>query len=215
MKASLLHLLRPGAIAAAALGSLFLGACANDRAVSRIALHTAQSVAGYDAAVSRKVAAEKAFYQRELTDLRQILGGIPSDEVLGLAEARQPAQTELERLQNSLPYGRVVTSAQRDARILADRIINGSSPAAMEALVSYVDAGVSAEQADVLDFIKRQRALANDFQAGLAPIKQQQDQLKALRNAMTQLAAKPSLGDQIKIASEFAKAVKEQLDSKK
>jgi hypothetical protein len=85
----------------------------------------------------------------------------------------------------------------------------------MEALVSYVDAGVSAEQADVLDFIKRQRALANDFQAGLAPIKQQQDQLKALRNAMTQLAAKPSLGDQIKIASEFAKAVKEQLDSNK
>jgi hypothetical protein len=204
--------LSPHFIPQAALAlSILLSGCAADREAGRIAIHTAQNIAAYDQVVSQKVAAEKAFYQQQLGTLREILGGV-SDITEPMTTPEAAAK---EKLQRTLSYGRIITTAQRDARIAADRIIVSAKPTGMEQLVTYIDKGVAQEQADLLDFIKRQRSLANDFRASLVPIKQQQEELKALRTSLTQLAAKPTLFDQLKLAIDFGQAVKKELENKK
>jgi hypothetical protein len=192
-----------------ALGAVILTGCASDRAVSKIAIHAAQNVAAYDAEVSNKVAAEKAFYQSQTASLRKILGGVSAPV------ADDPEATELARLRSSLPYGRIETVGHREARIMADRIAAGSTPATMEELINYIESGVAREQTDLLDFIQRQRTLAGEFQKSLIPIEQQKEQLKQLRNSLTQLAAKPKLGDQLKLAIEFGRAIQEEIKKQK
>src|SRR4029077_12391714 len=100
--------------------------------------------------------------------------------------ATRPAATSIpdadtEKIKKSLPYGRIITHAQRDARVLAEQISTGGGPLAMEALINYVDAGVTSEQEDVLALIERQRALATSLSAGLEPINQQKQKLEEIR----------------------------------
>src|SRR5204863_7163545 len=87
----------------------------------------------------------------------------PPDAGKPVANDAKPATTptpDIVKIRKSLPYGRIITHAQRDARILAEQITTGSAPLTMEALINYVDAGVTSEQEDVLALVERQRALA-------------------------------------------------------
>ena len=117
------------------------------------------------------------------------------------------------RIHQTLPYGRIATHAQRDARIAAEQITTSQSPMVMATIMEYLDNGLNQEQGDYLDYIQRQRQLQNGFNGTLAGIAEQKQKLADVRKGLASLAATPDDITQLKMLYAFGVGVRNQLSN--
>jgi hypothetical protein len=182
--------------------TLLATSCAADRQARSTAADLTQAVLKYEKDVDAKVAAEKTFYHDQLATLRKALGG--NDAVTTLQ--RSIGQTQSDEVK-SLPYMRVVTSANRDARMAADGLITGAQPPSITAMIEYVDKGVQNEREEYLGYLERQRELTKTLGDNLQPIEQQKAKAANVRSSLAELAKPKSRFSHTKEYAKFAKEV--------
>ena len=190
------------------IAALLCVGCAADRRARSTAAELSGAVKGYQSEVDAKVAAEKKFYHDQLATLRRALGA--NDAVTQLQET---AATKPE-LPRSLPYMRVITSANRDARLASDAVV-ASKDAPMTAMIEYLEKGVSQEGAEYLSYLERQRLLMSTLGEKLEPIGQQKAKADEFGKAVDELAKSPSTLQQAKDFAKFAKEIYDQSKPKK
>lgn len=178
------------------LVSTLCAGCTADKRAALAAGHITQAVAGYESAVDTKVNAEKAFYHDQLQNLRVALGGNSA-----VSDPTDPNDRRDIRL--TLPYGRILTAANRDARILAEQIVNKPEPEGMQQIMSFVDAGVKEQQADFLGYLERQRKLVTQLSDELTPIDQQKERLATVRTQLATLSKPKSALKQVEDVVRF------------
>jgi hypothetical protein len=125
--------------------------CAADQAARQLANRTASTLVSYEGEVQRKVDAENAFYRQQLRQLREALIGYTELSQVAKGAAAGPTSgsgsttvldKEEESVKRSLLFGRIVVTAQRDARLFAEEIINSPAPGVMSQIISIASRGV-------------------------------------------------------------------------
>ena len=188
--------------------TLLCAGCAADRNARRTAADLTQAVLGYEGQVNGKVAAEKKFYHEQLATLRRTLGG--NDAVTEFSKVISAAPVE--KGVRTLPYMRVVTSANREARIAADEMIASGGLPSMAVMIQYIDNGVSHEREEYLAYLERQRQLTATLGENLQPIDQTKAKAADFRKALVELTKPKST---LKQSEEYAKFAKEVYDLSK
>jgi len=179
---------------------LFVSAgCAADRHAQQLALHVIQVTIKYEAVVDKKAAAEKTFYREQQALIHSAL--------VGKSEITSIDEEESKIIEKTLVYGRIRTSAERDARLAAEEIVSSNPPKILGHVIDYLVKGMQQDQVLYLDLLERQRRLTDNLQASLEKIDQQKEKLKNLRNGLTALATQPDISAQIKQIIEFGEAV--------
>jgi len=177
----------------AGISTLILCGCASSQKAAKLAADIGQASIAYEHEVDAKVNAEKTFYVDELVRLRQTLGG-------SMIITGQGAATNEWDVTQSLPYLRIRTRAEREARLVAEKIVVADKPEAMRAILDYADNGVTQEQSDYLGYLKRQRELVTTLSAKLADIEQQKNHLVESRKYLATLSVRTNALDQLENA---------------
>lgn len=176
--------------------------CAGDRHARQLTLDTIQTMVKYEAAVDKKVSAEKTFYCEQQSRIRTALVGKPP--IIDLDKDKV-------QVQKTLIYAQIRTSAERDARLTAEGIISSNPPKIMGSVIDFIVRGVKEDQAFYLNIVERQRRLAESLLTDLEKIDQQKERLKNVRNGLATLATQPDVLAQMKQIYEFEKAVEKEM----
>jgi hypothetical protein len=188
--------------------------CAADRQARTLAVRVDQDIAAYENAIDAKVNAENKFYRDQLETIRQYLGG---NSAITIGTNTSPSNyanlTDEGRVQKTLPFGRIITHAEHGARIESEKLIAAQKdPPVMATIIAYVGDGLNEEQSDYLDFLERQRQLADSFNSSLAKIDEQKQKLASVRKRLASLAVKPSTASQFQALFAFGEAVRNELN---
>src|SRR5258708_2607325 len=130
------------------VGILLICGCAADHHARTLAVHVDQDLVAYENAVDAKVIAENKFYRDQLGTIRKYLGG---NSPIAIGTNASPTNfanlTDEGRIQKTLPYGRIITRAEHDARIEAEKVISAEKdPPVMATIMAYVEGGLNEEQ---------------------------------------------------------------------
>lgn len=189
--------------------------CAANRDAQHLAALVSGDVTAYEKKVDEKVAAEKEFYDYQLETLRKITGGYAKlekkedkpqkNEKPGEEQGKEPRDSW------SLLYGNIRGSMERDARLLAGKIVTSEKPDFMSILIEFISSGVKEEQAMYQQTKEKQYMLTQDLLKNLEKFDAQKDRIKSVRKELTVLATDTGFFDQIKEYAEFGKKVQEQM----
>lgn len=196
-----------------------LALCCGCAVANRDAQHLASLVSGdvtaYEKQVDEKVAAEKEFYDYQLETLRKITGGYAKLEKKEDKPQKNetPGEEQVKETSDSwsLLYGNIRGSMERDARLLAGKIITSENPDFMSILIEFISSGVKEEQVMYQQTQEKQYMLTQDLLKNLEKFDTQKDRIKSVRKELTALATDTGFFDQIKEYAEFGKKVQEQI----
>lgn len=193
------------AVVVVALG-LGLAGC-GDKLAAGVASQTLKSVMTYEQSVRAKVAAERAFYttQREAIQHR-LIGYAPLAEGAG-PTGIVPAKT--------VYYGRIRTSAERDARLLGERIVISERPEILGGAIDYVARGVTDERDLRVALTQRDHELTVKLVQELEALDLQAARLALVRQRLVNLSQTPGTTDQLKALREIGSTIIKTLTEKK
>ena len=211
-----------GSILLLILLTLGLGACANSESAQQLALATLKVTATYENEVDRKIAAEKAFYKKQLENIRVSLGGNPLETGLteeelkeaqesGIKEEKEKKDEREKALKKTWLYAHIRVTAARDGLITAGNIVSKHTALARGLSVDYLEQGIQQDAASITEVRAKQAVLQESFVKALAPLNKQKKRLKEIRKRLTILAAGQGEGDRLALALSLAKALAEEM----
>jgi hypothetical protein len=168
-----------------------------DKVAGRVAAQTLKSVVTYEQSVKDKVAAERAFYTRQRETIQRRLSGYaPIDAA---ASAVEPKKT--------VYYGRIRTSAERDARLLAEKIVMSDRPEVLGSTIDYIARGVAEERELRAALTQRDRELTVRIVEELETLDLQSARLALVRQRLVGLSQQPGTMDQLRALAEIGNAI--------
>jgi hypothetical protein len=184
---------------------LGLAGC-GDKLAAGVASQTLKSVMTYEQSVRAKAAAERAFYttQREAIQHR-LVGYAP-------LTAASPTGIVPEK---TVYYGRIRTSAERDARLLGERIMISDRPEILGGAIDYVARGVTDERDLRVALTQRDRELTIRLVQELEALDLQEARLALVRQRLVNLSQTPGTADQLKALREIGSTIIKTLTEKK
>jgi uncharacterized membrane protein len=136
----------------------------------------------YDAARAAKAQAETAYYADQLRILRGALGGSFVVKEQGTIDKGVP-------IEQSIAYGRIVTSARRDAYLLAEGLgTPGGDAQSGAGLLRFLNQGLQEDREAFVQAQQRQQQLRAELLASLERIDRQETRLEAIRKELKKLA---------------------------
>jgi hypothetical protein len=178
--------------------------CARPQAQS-LAADLLRLTQSYEVDRAGKAAAETAYYRKQLQILRGALGGSNVVAQSATIETGLPVE-------QSIAYGRIVTSASRDAYLAAEAIGAGASPGT--AVLKYLDQGLADALEIYLQSHLRQHQLRTELLASLAKLDLQEARLDAVTEQLRVLKTPPKLEDTARDLFAIGRAIQKQLGEK-
>ncbi len=173
-----------------------------DAASRQLAADTMKTVDAYKTDVDNKIQAENAFYSTQEANIEDRLFGCPD------CNPEIPAD-------ESLYYNDLVVTQQREAVLLADKMINAGDKAIVTDSITYIDNGIKYEADLRKSMLTRQAKLHADLTQGLVKIQDQSNNLEIVRSQMLSLSTEPGSTDQLKALFELGKGVRDEIQSDK
>lgn len=173
-----------------------------DAASRQLAADTMKTVDAFKTDVDNKIQAEKAFYSTQEANVEDRLFGCPD------CTPKIPAE-------ESLYYNDLVVTQQREAVLLADKLINSGDKTIVTDAITYVDNGVRYEADLRTSLLTRQAKLHTDLTQGLVKIQDQSNNLEIVRSQMLSLSTEPGSTEQLKALYELGKGVRDEIQSGK
>jgi hypothetical protein len=184
--------------------ALGLAGC-GDKLAAGVASQTLKSVMTYEQSVRAKIAAERAFYttQREAIQHR-LIGYSPVSDAA-------PAGVDPSK---TVYYGRIRVSAERDARLLGERIVTSDRPEILGGAMDYVGRGVADERDLRVALTQRDRELTVRLIQELEALDLQEARLALVRQRLVSLSQQPGTTDQLKALREIGGTIIKTLTAK-
>ena len=182
--------------------SCLVTACPANKMAREVAGETLAVVAVYEKQVDKKVATERAFYRRQAAEIRNLLTGATS-----LSEDGGGESGENRDVGRSLAWGQIVNGAHRDARIVAETLINSPRPNVMASTISFVRKGVEEESAAFQVLSSRRTRLLEALLKELATIDQQKSKLAKVKKALGQLSKPSGTAGDFDLIRQFAEPI--------
>ena len=173
-----------------------------DAASRQLAADTLKTVDAYKTDVDNKIQAENAFYSTQAANIEDRLFGCPDCSPEITAE-------------QSLYYNDLVVAQQREAVLLADKMINGGDKTTVTDTITYIDNGIKYEADLRKSMLTRQAKLHADLTQGLVKIQNQSNNLEIVRSQMLSLSTEPGTTDQLKALFELGKGVRDKIQADK
>ena len=198
---------------AIAAGTAACSGC-GDTAARQLATDTLQTTVVYEKDINDKVNAEKGFYATQHDNLIQpLFGYVPVDQRTSIGAA--VSNTSDFSVTESLYYGTIVVSAQRDGVLLADKIITSNDKGSLTPLFAYLDDGVKQERDTYNALVQRQVQLSIHLSSGLSQLNAQTAKLDAVRQQLVALSQKQSTNAQLQQLIELGTGVRKILADNK
>lgn len=187
----------------AAICAMLTSACTGPQVAQDVAGQMRKLTVEYEAAVSRKAEAERLFYKNQRRLLRDLRSGTTA--------VSDPGRTGVV-VKKTVAYGRITSSALRDAILLADKLSTSPAPPPVpSSIIEFLGSGLENDSNVYLKASQHQLQLRIDLLDGLAKIEQQSQRLKAVRDELVKLETDPSLESSLKQFFVIGQAVKTQL----
>lgn len=178
-----------------------------DTAAQKLAADSASTTVAYEKQVDNKITAENGFYAAQRDNLIRALMGYQPD-ALGFSTSNVVVV-------NSIYYGTVVVSAERDARVTAEAIATSNGQKVMGPVLQYLDAGVNEEQGLYTGLSERETQISERLTQGLTPLNEQKAKLETIRARLVTLSQPLSDKDQMQQLVDLGKATQKILKSEK
>lgn len=176
-----------------------------DKLAAQVASQTLKSVVTYEQSVRAKVAAERNFYVHQREAIQHRLMGHMA-VAPGAAAQVEPART--------IYYGRIRTSAEREARLLAERIALSDRPEILGGTIDYIARGLAEERDLRVALMQRDRELTIRLATELEALDLQSARLALVRQRLVGLSQGPGTNDQLRALTEIGNAIITQLTGK-
>ena len=177
-----------------------------DTASQKLAADSTSITVAYEKQVDNKITAENGFYAAQRENLIRALMGYHPD-ASGFSTSHDVV--------NSIYYGTVVVSGERDARLTAETIATSNGQKVMGPVVQYLDAGVNEEQGLYSSLSERQAQLSEKLTEGLTPLNEQKAKLETVRANLVTLSQPLSNENQMRQLADLGKATQKILKSEK
>ncbi|MCB1949634.1 hypothetical protein [Nitrosomonas sp.] len=214
--------------------AVLISACSGPKHAKDAAIQMNRITLEYDAEVSKKVDAEKAFYNKQRKDLRNVLSG--STDITKPPEAKQNTTTEPQSkftennnssgnetdnvknitIKDTVVYGQIRTKAQRDAILLSEKLSGAQTQLMIRTnLFQFIRNGLEEDWNAYRDANHRQQQLRVELLEGLEKIDQQTSRLKTIQKELEKLSKDPSIQSSFKQYLKIGEAITEKLKAKK
>ncbi len=183
---------------------LLISACAGPQIAKDVATQMRKITLDYDTAITTKVQAEQDFYQKQQKILRETLNGT--------AAITNPNEEKPDDAKNTIAYGQIRTSIERDAILLANTLSSSPTfPKISTDLIMFLDNGLKEDQNAYLLASQRHQQLKIDLLNGLESIDQQSNRLKSILDELQKLENDPSMEDKLNQYFVIGQAVRAQI----
>ena len=161
----------------------------------------------YQAQRAAKAQTETSYYREQLRILRGALGGsaVSSDTSRIATEAP---------IEQTIAYGRIVTSARQDAYVLAETLVTPGGVLPGSALLKYLEQGMRDDRDAYLDTQQRQQQLRADLIASLEKLDLQESRLETITKKLEALKTPRSLSVSVEELFAIGRAIQKQIDEK-
>ena len=178
-----------------------------DTAARGLATDTLQTTVTYEKSIDDKTNAEKGFYATQRNNLlRPIFGYVPVDENASASD--NDSRLNDISVTDSLYYGSIVVSSQRDGSVVADKLIGANGKVALAPLFTYLDDGVTGERNDYNTLVVKQAQLSIRLTTGLAQLDSEAAKLAAVRAQLIKLSQKQTPVGEIQQLAQLGSSVR-------
>jgi len=177
-----------------------------DTTAQKLAADSVSVTVAYERQVDNKITAENGFYAAQRDNLVRALMGYHPD-ASGFSTSHDVV--------DSIYYGAVVASGERDARVTAETIATSNGQKVMGPTLQYLDAGVNEERGLYSSLSEREAQLSEKLTQGLTPLNEQRAKLETVRGRLVTLSQPLSNKDQMQQLVDLGKATQKILKSEK
>ncbi len=213
-------------------GVVLISACSGPKFAKNTAIQMNRTILEYDAKISKKIDAEKAFYNDQRKILRNVLSG--STDITNPPEAKQNPSTESQfqstennnsssseannvkiiTIKDTVAYGQIRTNAQREAILLSEKLSSAQAqPMISTNLIQYIRNSLEEDWNKYREANHRQQQLRVELLEGLEKIDQQAIRIKNIQKELDKLSKDPSIESSLKQYLEIGKAITEKLNT--
>lgn len=169
----------------------------------------------YDQQVQLKAEKEAQFYLEQRKTLQDLWlpGNIPTEKDAGDSKtiATDDAPEARRSVKSSVPFLKILGSANRDAHTMAETLtVNASSATTVASIIDHLEMGMKEDAALFLNAQAHQQAIRQELSESLTKIDLQDARRKEIRETIVKLEANPSTKQQLKQLYEIGKAAKAQ-----
>ncbi len=190
--------------------------CTGNQAARDVAANTSKALSSYEKGIAAKIAAEKAFYAQEQAKLVEILlGTVCPDSDAAIAAGDKKKKCAPRKVTDTLLYGRIVNTANREARLAAESMVLDARPKHMAMTIKFVLEGVAEDFTFHRTISQRRADLRANLLKELAKLDSQKKKLEAVRKKLDKLAKPSDALSDFKVLQAFAGELKKIVENAK